>query len=516
MLVLLATWAPVWALGATRSGHREVSAIVDIAGPDVIAAGSARGVTRDMNVRVELQQLDGRRWETRASGRLRSADFTVVWRHFHGGTARFRVAIAHGRSVLAVSQTKTVPNRGKASTAVQTTLRPSTATAPASNVISVASLPDGTQTVVLAAGAHVPKKGTIFVANASAREPGALGTVISAKAHANGRVWLVLRKSSLEAAYSSFSIEVDGTLGSLASQRSVTGHEQARVNDSGNVGLDALDDVQFSCMNPATQLTVTHSINLSSVEVRVVVEAPSISDPFTKPYILFDIHGQPKFDFGVTFTGKESCTADTTIAIPIADTPLEIEIGPDFTLSASGAVGVNFSWSPFVAFGFARGIGTPSENWTAFTNEGSTTFSGQAKVSLALMLDVGLSLAGHVGIQGSLGPDITGTVSASSATNQACLTVDGQFDADLSAYAKVFFDNFSFTIGSFTWPKSPFPLYHGCSGGGGSGGGSSGGSGGTSVPGTLSIVARYPGPGRIADSGAGNQQHVGPSVRSGR
>ena len=97
-----------------------------------------------------------------------------------------------------------------------------------------------------------------------------------------------------------------------------------------------------------------------------------------------------------------------------------------------------------------------------FVNAGSTQFTGQGTVSLSLMLAVRLSLAGHVGINGLVGPEITGTVDTDTTSTQTCGTVGVQVHADLTAHADVFFRSFRFEIGSFAWPKQPFELPNIC------------------------------------------------------
>ena len=398
------------------------------------------------------------------------------------GTVTLRVRVVSASHIVAKSSPKRV--RLGPVLVVKSKLRPTTAQDPADVVQSVSGSPSGTQTVVLARDARVPVVGGALVLGVSTRAPdGLLGVVTSISHGAGGASSVTTRPATLEEAYSSFDAQINGTLGELANEHASTAAHAA------DVSIGSFGNVGFSCDDPGVQHSITHTIDLSELHVSSEIVIPSWSNGFSGPFINFDLGGHPKFGLGVSFGGYASCTADATVNIPLADTGLFVEIGPRFTLGASGAVSVNMDWEPWVNFGFSRGRDDPSNNYEAFHNDGHTTFSGNADLNVSLALKAGISLAGRLGVGGTIGPEIIGEVSASTATRAACLTVDAEVVAELTAYADVFFDDYNFTLGRFAFGHTQ--LYHDCTGSGGgsgsgsgSGGGGSGGGGGSTPPGT--------------------------------
>jgi hypothetical protein len=113
-----------------------------------------------------------------------------------------------------------------------------------------------------------------------------------------------------------------------------------------------------------------------------------------------------------------------------------------------------------VSYGFSRGRGDPSNNFEGFSNDGHTEFSGDANLKLSLALQAGISLGGRIGVTGTVGPEITGDVIATTSSGNACLTVNADVNANLTAKADVFFNDYNFQLGSFTFGHAQ--LYHGC------------------------------------------------------
>ncbi|HTX12291.1 MAG TPA: hypothetical protein VME22_26980 [Solirubrobacteraceae bacterium] len=457
---------------AVRNGHVTARGVVARTG----ALTSARTATR-VELEDEVVSSSGAsEWHVRATSpltsRARRSPFIVRLKIAQAaGTITLRTSLVSGSHVLARSSSRTI--RLGPALVVKSKLRPTTAQEPAGVVQSVSGSPSGTQTVVLARGAKVPGIGGALVLGVSTHAPdGLLGVVTSVSYGAGGRTSVTTRPATLEEAYSSFDAQINGTLGELANE------DASAAAHAADVSIGSFANVAFSCDDPGVQHSITHSINLSELHVSSEIVIPSWSNGFSGPFINFDLGGHPKFDLGVSFGGYASCTADATVNIPLADTGLFVEIGPQFTLGASGAVSVNMDWEPWVNYGFSRGRDDPSNNYEAFHNDGHTTFSGNADLSVSLALKAGISLAGRLGVGGTIGPEIIGEVSASTATRAACLTVDAEVVAELTAYADVFFDDYNFTLGRFAFGHTQ--LYTSCASGGGGSGGGSGGSGGSS------------------------------------
>lgn len=475
----------------------------------VISHGGPTGVAR-VGRRVEVEeetnaQSGATEWRVLASipmaSRAGRSSFALSFKEGRAvGTLMLRVRVVSGLHVLAESPPKRV--RLGPVVVVRSTLRGTSVQAPPREVESVSGSPGATQIVILARGATVPSVGGALVIGVSPHAPNGLLGVVTAVSHsAAGPTTVTTRPATLEEAYSSFDAQINGTLGELASEDS-----SAAAHAAASIGSFA--DVSFSCDDPGVQHSITHTINLSELHVSAEIVIPSYSNGFSGPFINFDLGGHPKFGLGVNFGGYASCTADATANIPLADTGLFVEIGPQFTLSASGAVNINMDWEPWVNFGFSRGRGDPSNNYEAFHSDGRTTFSGNAHLSVSLALKAGISLAGRIGVGGTIGPEIIGEVSASTATGTACLTVDAQVVAELTAHANVFFDDYNFTLGTFTFGHTQ--LYRGCtasvSGGGSSGGDGGGSSGGGGSGGGGSGGSTGPGgtPGNALSAGGGS------------
>jgi len=391
-----------------------------------------------------------------------------------------RVQVSARRAIMARSATRRV--RSVSPVVVHSKLRASTVQPTQGSVMSVTSSPAGTTSVALARGVRAPPVGGALVLPVSVKAPhGVLGVVTATSRLPDGRTAVTTRPGTLEDAYSSFDAHLNGELGQLAqgaaSASSTRGHAAVKVG---------IFDISFGCDDPSVERSIHHSIDLSKMRVVANVAIPSPSNGYFGPGVEFELFGHPQLDFGVTFTGLQECHAKAIVTIPIPDTPgLLLEIGPDFKLTANGAVGADLTWEPWVNYGFTRFRGGPNGDEHEFVNGGKVNFSGSAELKLSLELDAGLSLAGRLGIDGSLGPEITGQASAQTSPPKACLAVWADFAAALTAHADLFFKDYTFNLASATFGH--LQLYQACAnsgggGGGGGGGGTGGGAGGGEVP----------------------------------
>jgi alpha-tubulin suppressor-like RCC1 family protein/uncharacterized membrane protein YgcG len=490
-LLTMLSPSPAWA----RTGSPHVSVSVIAVGSEVdaggtVGTGAAHGAGSRSYWRANLQQRVGSRWLTRETSGLRAhgrlSGFTLAWDDATpGGRETVRVEVTSGRRVVATSATRSVASTSPVS--VQSTLRTSTVQPSTRDIVSVTATPDSSTVVVLAKGARVPAIGASLLIDSSAKAPnGLLGVVTAVTRSSDGSTSVTTKPGTLEDAYSSFDAHLNGTLGQLAG-RGATSARVAPTRAHSAISLGILNNPSFGCDDPSVQTSITHEVNLSSLLVQARVYIPSASDGFFGPGVEFEVGGQPQLKFGVTFTGAEECDAKASVAIPIPGTPgLELEVGPDFQLIAEGAVGIHFVWEPRVFFAISRVRGEPAEPpKMVFHNYGKTEFTGAASVKLSLALETGVSLAGHLGISGWLGPQVTGHITSQTDPSSTCLTADADFAAGLTAKADVFFNDYTFDLGSFSFPTPPIQLYHGCtntesgSGGGPGGKGSGGGSGGS-------------------------------------
>jgi hypothetical protein len=414
-------------------------------GVKVTVSGSTRSTVRGPgHPRAVLQERRaGGRWRSVARSNAHLAgstlSYSLRWTGPHGGAlVTLRVRLLAGRLVIGQSTPQTL--RLQPAIRIHRRPRGTTVSDGAGAALSVTGSPSGTQTVVLGRGVRVPHVGGVLVLPASPRAPdGVLGRVTAEHPAGDGGTQITTEPATLDDAYSSFSAHVEGDLGELAPHEAAASRASYRAHASSGADLD------FSCSDPSFSHTVTTKVDLSQLHlVAEVTKQPSI-------YLL--ITGSPKLQLGFSFSGTITCKAKASLPIPLADTGILVELGPDFTFTANGTVGANFTWTPRLTYGFLR---SPSGNSDAhvFKSAGTVNFTGQASVKLSLALDAAITLAGRVGIEGSIGPEITGTVEAQTATNQDCLNVDADFHADLSAFADIFFKHWTFQLGDWTFGNS--------------------------------------------------------------
>jgi hypothetical protein len=347
---------------------------------------------------------------------------------------------------------------------VHTVARPSTVELRPSQIRSVLSGPSGTVRIGLAPGVKSPAPGHVVVVAPTAKAPeGVLGTVTASRRLADGVSQIVTSPATLESAYSSYRIKVETDLGETALPEPDSGPATGALE-----GVEAHGSVatasglgsflpKFVCKGAALKHPISTRVDLS--DLHLLFEVTS------QPSIELLLTGTPRFDLGVAFSGKVTCTAESLIPVPIGDTGLLVEIGPKFTFDAQGAVDADFDWTPHLTLGFVRSAGGGNSDAHVMRSDGSVSFDGEAGVDLSLALETKISLAGRVGVTGTVGPDVSADYSAS----RRCLTATGSVKADLTAFADVLFKKWSFTLyqGSFGSTE----LYNSCSGQGGTNGG---------------------------------------------
>lgn len=286
----------------------------------------------------------------------------------------------------------------------------------------------GVVAVVLSHGARAPRRGaTLVVPIGSGAPRGVLGRVVAVSR--SGRDTVVrLRSASLSEAYAQFSVRRTGTLGELA-RRGASGSAATRFDCSGDARptLDAEVDV--------SRLQFEAEYDLQTRMLRVVLT------------------GTPEVSLSAGFSGKLRCTARKAagvLFIPVAG-PLGVEVSPAITIEADGSIAANLRWRPRIVYGFMTSRSTGTEQYRSF-NKGAfdLDLSGEAGLRAFLGVNLHASVAGRVGIGGTLGPTLTARAEADSA-GRRCLTVDGAIRAELTAAADVFFSDWKFTLAGATF-----------------------------------------------------------------
>jgi hypothetical protein len=156
--------------------------------------------------------------------------------------------------------------------------------------------------------------------------------------------------------------------------------------------------------------------------------------------LVFTLSAAPSFGLSLVFTGAVTCNANLpTEKFPIADTGLVLKITPKMNFVVSGKIGADFTWHPSIQVGFTVGSTGFIEGTRSFANGTDVVFRGKGTVKMALDLHAVIeTVGGAVGVEGDLGPTITGTVTGTTATGTACwkgsALADAKFDTFVDAF----------------------------------------------------------------------------------
>lgn len=425
------------------------------------------------NVGLRLLVAFASRLRTRAAGRIQRATLLVcvsgmllTIADVSGAAASlpgtpefpasFLSAHAAGKKQRHKPRHKSPVKRYKART------RHSTITLSPRAVTKVSATGSSGSLVRLAPGAHVPAVGHGLVVNPSPSAPRGVVGVVTGVAHQGGHTTVTLRPAALSEVFSSYQVNASGSLAEAAVPTSARA-STARLVTGHLASLGPLTP-HWKCSGSAPTPHIT--VDLSRVHYALSVKIPD--------YIQVFVGGPMKFSVGLQFSAAASCTGSLVAQIPIGDTGLFIEIGPEFSVHAGGAVSASFTWEPRVTFAFFRSsTGSGNYDIHELKNSSNVDFTGAAEVSTNLGLQLGLNAFGRLGVTGTLGPTLTAKLE--NTNGQACRVIEGDAEADLTAYAHVWFADWTFDLANIVFWKHEFT--HSCSsGGGGSGGGGGGGS----------------------------------------
>ena len=88
----------------------------------------------------------------------------------------------------------------------------------------------------------------------------------------------------------------------------------------------------------------------------------------------------------------------------IKHTPLEVTLGPDFTLDPQGTITAYWTWNPYFSFTYSKGLFTGASTQTSFANHGGVALTGNAQLTANFAF---LDKAGRwPRLQGPIGPDV--------------------------------------------------------------------------------------------------------------
>jgi hypothetical protein len=291
----------------------------------------------------------------------------------------------------------------------------------------------GTLVISLRRGAPQVRSGDPIVLKPFPAVPtGAVGIVKSVSRH-GGKSIVTVRQAALSEVFSTLHVEASGYLGEAIAQSSATG---ARARTA---GLGPLTP-KFSCSGSAPSPNI--SVDLSQVRYTLDVKVPDFIQAF--------IGGPVKFGVGFNFPAAVSCSASLTIKVPLGETGMFLDIGPELSVHAGGAASAAFTWTPRMTFAFFRSrSGVGNSDTHEFSSSGHVEFGGSAEVGAGLALKVALTAFDKAGVEGTIGPSLDAKVETTG--GQVCRVVDASADADLNAFAHLWFADWTFNLAHLTF-----------------------------------------------------------------
>jgi hypothetical protein len=289
----------------------------------------------------------------------------------------------------------------------------------------------GSQSVLLEAGTRAPKVGTVISIPIGARAPrGLLGRATRVVRESNG-VLVRTTPVALDEAYSQFSASKSGTIGEL-------GTLSARSRTT----VRASTKPRFDCKGTGAGPTIQVEADFDKVNLQAEIQTYS-------PSILVLLSGTPKLSLDFAFEGRWTCTAASgqSIFIPIAG-PLGVTIRLAFSFDLNGALGADFTWSPRIAYGFFRSRSSGNADFKEFRSGGDVGFTGAAGGEVFLGVNLEASVAGRVGLGGTVGPVLRAMITSEGSTG--CARIEAALRGQLTASAHVFFKDWTFALATLT------------------------------------------------------------------
>jgi hypothetical protein len=200
---------------------------------------------------------------------------------------------------------------------------------------------------------------------------------------------------------------------------------------SGAPGASSAAKQTLTCSNP----------ELASATVRIGPADVSASGTWDKDKqkLVFALSAAPSFGLSLVFTGAVTCNASLpTEKFPIADTGLILKITPKMHFAVTGKIGADFTWHPSIKAGFAVSRSGFSEGTHSYANGAGLVFKGSGTVTMSLDLHAVIeTVGGAIGVEGDLGPTVTGQVSGDTAGKvcwKGSVLADAKFDTFVDAF----------------------------------------------------------------------------------
>ncbi|HEY6494420.1 MAG TPA: hypothetical protein VIZ43_14190 [Trebonia sp.] len=185
----------------------------------------------------------------------------------------------------------------------------------------------------------------------------------------------------------------------------------------------------------------------------------------TPTKVVLALKGSPSLALNLAFSGNVNCTKSlTAVKIPIAGSPLVLKLTPELNFTASGNVKANFTWTENINIGFTVSGKKFTQGAHSLTSKTKVSLTGDGTAGMKLDLDAAIETVGGIaGVKGSIGPDITATVTDDTDSGAACANGSYSTDANFIAYFNALF--FSETFHSPVWQLGSKVPFSNCVGG---------------------------------------------------
>ena len=318
-------------------------------------------------------------------------------------------------------------------------------------------------TVVLNQGVAAPAIGAgVVVAAGGAFADGATGDVAAVTANADGTTTLTLTPVPLDSLFDTLNIDYEGpavlqpTVSSAQqpnAQRSATSSRATTPPDGGFDFASA-----FDCSASGTAVAAA-SLTFENTNVHFVKNI-SLG---TTPYVSFYLTTEPVVRFSANVTGTVDCKLSSDFLkthklvwrFVAGGIPITVTLTPilEFTATATGGVSITEHFYRMIGFETNPDLSIHVFNaGSQHTDQRSVT--GQLSASLTLGADTSVKVLDAAGIDVTIAPKLSATLTSS------CLTLTAQVDGELDLKLNVWIKSWKFTVAKAE--LGPWTLYTNC------------------------------------------------------
>lgn len=431
------------ALAATSKGLLTIGAPRRArAGKSIRIRGQLRPNQQGVRILLERSPGDGGGWTSIGSVKPNRASKYSFRTTALAGRYSYRAIAIQGKRNRHTSKTVTVRAHGQF---VRAKIRSNVQTLSGRSAVAITGDPGGPRKVRLRKRAPLPRNGGLLVI-----KPG--GPIRSGEAGRVSAVNRVRRSFALMPVpatdiYSDLAASFDTSLAKPRSTQALTKGARGRRSLSASAP-------EFSCNGTLSLDNRAFRVNLSSVHVQFAMD-------LGKKQLSVATTGKPSLFGGAD--ALQGVSGSCSLFYPVTQkaigyTGFVFRVGPvvKITVSASGRVKIGMR----LEMPYTAGVGVDGSQ-ISFTRGGryaltpTVSVESEAGLSAGLAMQVELTWLRLAALQGTLGPEIKGTLKPKN-VNEVCATVDGNVVTDLTANAARISKNWDFQIAGHNWQLGNF------------------------------------------------------------